>query len=357
MGSGSIIASAGRVGGGLTFLPQPAPVILNNGDISMKLSLIPLLMLLLTGISGSAGAASSDDFSQFLAGLKRDAAAQGVPPAVVESALRGVTPLPRVIELDQKQPETTITLAQYLTHVVTPDRIELGRNLKAEHKAALRAISNRYGVAPKTIMALWAIESSFGRVTGDFRVVDALATLAYDGRRPDLFRAELISALKILAHGSFGSSDLRGSWAGAMGQTQFMPSTYLKYAVNYGHPGQPDIWHDTGDVFASAANYLGSLGWNREETWGREVKLPTRFDPTQIGLTIHRTMSEWSRAGVRRLDGGALPAGKIDASVVAPDGPDGRAFMVYDNFRTIMKWNHSTYFAVAVGLLGDAIGN
>jgi membrane-bound lytic murein transglycosylase B len=192
---------------------------------------------------------------------------------------------------------------------------------------------------------------------GNFRVVEALATLAYDGRRPDLFRAELISALKILQRGRFASADLKGSWAGAMGQTQFMPSTYLRYAVNYRHAGEPDIWHEPGDVLASAANYLASLGWNREESWGREIKLPKRFDADQLGLPTRRPIAEWARLGVRRADGGLLPKSTADASVVAPDGIGGRAFLVYDNFRTIMKWNHSTYFALAVGLLGDAIGN
>jgi membrane-bound lytic murein transglycosylase B len=142
-----------------------------------------------------------------------------------------------------------------------------------------------------------------------------------------------------------------------MGQVQFMPSTYLQYAVSYGARGQPDIWRDTGDVFASAANYLSALGWTRDETWGREVKLAPRFDASTLGLASRRTVAEWGRAGVRRTDGGPLPQSQISGSVIAPDGTGGRAFLVYDNFRTIMKWNRSTYFALAVGLLGDAIGN
>lgn len=166
-----------------------------------------------------------------------------------------------------------------------------------------------------------------------------------------------MAALKILARGEMSSSELRGSWAGAMGQPQFMPSTYLKYAVSYGHSGQPDIWRDTGDVYASAANYLSTLGWKRDQTWGREVRLPARFGQDLLGLTIRKSLADWGKLGVRRLDGGPLPALPMEASVVAPDGTGGRAFVVYDNFRTIMKWNRSTYFALAVGLLGDAIGN
>jgi membrane-bound lytic murein transglycosylase B len=321
----------------------------------MKLHIVILAVLLSTAIVRPAAAAQ--DFPRWLADLKRDAAGQGVPASVIDEALNGVAPMPRVLELDQRQPESTLTLTEYLSHVVVPARVAEGRKLKQENRRLLRAVADRYGVAPKTIMALWAIESSFGHAMGDFRVINALATLAYDGRRPDLFRAELIAALKILGRGRFASGDLKGSWAGAMGQTQFMPSTYLEYAVSYSHAGQPDIWRDTGDVFASAANYLAALGWKRDESWGREVRLPRRFSPDSLGLPTRRTVAEWSRAGVRRADGGMLPASGIEGSIVAPDGVGGRAFLVYDNFRTVMKWNHSTYFAVAVGLLGDAIGN
>jgi membrane-bound lytic murein transglycosylase B len=305
----------------------------------------------------AAPAVGGEDFAGWLAGLKRDAEAHGVPAQTLDVALAGVTLLPRVLELDQKQPESTMSAAQYLANVVTPARIEKGRTLKAANKALLRAVSDRYGVPIKTIMALWAIESAFGASMGNFRVVDSLATLAYDGRRPDLFRAELIDALKILGRGRFRSDDLKGSWAGAMGQVQFMPSTYLNYAVNYRHEGQPDIWRQPGDVFASAANYLESIGWKRNQTWGREVTLPPRFDAALIGLPTRRAVSEWDRIGVGALGGTRMAPSAIEGSVVAPDGPGGRAFLVYDNFRTIMKWNRSTYFALAVCLLGDGIGN
>jgi membrane-bound lytic murein transglycosylase B len=323
----------------------------------MKLNVMILAVLLLAGFARSAGAEPAEDFGHWLDGVRREATAQGVPVSVVDSALGRLEPLPRVLELDQKQPETTISFSQYIARVLVPERISEGRRLRAEEHARLRAVANRYGVSPKTIMALWAIESSYGKAMGNFRIVDALATLAYDGRRPDLFRAELIAALKILGKGRFESGDLKGSWAGAMGQCQFMPSTYLKYAVAEGHEGQPDIWRQRGDVFASAANYLSAIGWKRDETWGREVLLPARFDAGLLGLPNRKSLAEWARLGVRRRDGGKLPSGTVDASVVAPDGVGGRAFVVYDNFRTIMKWNHSTYFALAVGLLGDAIGN
>jgi membrane-bound lytic murein transglycosylase B len=321
----------------------------------MRRALLPILALLLA-VPGAARAAETS-FASWLAAFKHDAAAQGIPSATLDSALKDTQPIPHVIELDQRQPETTLTLEQYLSKVVKPERVEKGRKLKIENKALLRAVSVRYGVPTKTIMSLWAIESGFGTTMGDYKVVDSLATLAFDGRRPDFFRAELISALKILARGNFESNDLKGSWAGAMGQVQFMPSTYLSYAVNYQHGGQPDIWHNQGDVFASAAHYLATLGWKRDESWGREVKLPPRFTSEDIGLPTKHTVSEWAKRGVRLVDGGKLPASAISASIVAPDGIGGRAFLVYDNFRTIMKWNHSTYFALAVNLLADGIGN
>jgi membrane-bound lytic murein transglycosylase B len=318
--------------------------------------LLAAVVGLMLGLACPADA-QTGDFAQWLAGLRRDAAAQGVPAATLDRALEGVQPLPRVLELDRKQPESTITLSRYLASVVKPERIEKGRQLKVQHETLLRAVSDRYGVPPKVIMALWAVESGFGDSMGSFKVVDALATLAFDGRRPELFRGELIAALKILGKGRFESDDLKGSWAGAMGQVQFMPSTYLHYAVNYDHAGQPDIWHTQGDVFASAANYLSTLGWKRDESWGREVVLPARFDAGLIGLSTRRTVSDWSRLGVQRVGGAKLPQSTIEGSIVQPDGAGGRAFLVYDNFRVIMKWNHSTYFAVAVNMLADGIGN
>ena len=313
----------------------------------------PIVVLL---VLATARSSAAEDFDRWLDGLKHDAEAAGVPQATIEAALDDVAPLPRVIELDQRQPETTITFSEYLSRVIVPKRVAEGRTLAQRNAGILRRVKAEYAVPPRILLALWAIESSYGHAMGDFRVVDALATLAYDGRRPDLFRAELISALKILSRSRFQPADLKGSWAGAMGQTQFMPSTYLKYAVDLRHSGAPDIWHDTGDVLASAANYLSQLGWNADQGWGREVRLPANFDQGLIGPSIRKSVADWARLGVRRQSGGKLPASPVEASLVAPDGVDGRAFLVYDNFRTIMKWNHSTYFALAVCLLGDAIG-
>jgi membrane-bound lytic murein transglycosylase B len=221
-----------------------------------------------------------------------------------------------------------------------------------EHANLLQEVGLHYGVDPAIIVALWGIESNFGRNIGGFDTLDALATLAYEGRRADFFRKELIDALRILDQQHMPADMLRGSWAGAMGQCQFMPSTYLRYAVSYGGRS-PDIWDDTADVFASIANYIVADGWDGSQTWGREVALDKAIPDDQIGLNYKQPLSDWARMGVHDSDGGDLPDQPMEASLIAPDGPDGRHFLVYDNFRALMRWNHSTFFAASVGLLAD----
>jgi membrane-bound lytic murein transglycosylase B len=260
-----------------------------------------------------------------------------------------------VIELDHRQPEFTLSFADYIAHVVPESRVEHGRDLLKENQELLAKVTAVYGVPPQFIVALWGIESDFGRIVGDFPVVPALATLAYDGRRSAYFRGELIDALLILEHGYSDLSDLRGSWAGAMGQNQFMPSSYLRYAVDYGAKGKRDIWRDRGDVFASTANYLLHEGWNANETWGREVRVPPGFDPQLADLDVKKSVPEWNALGVRLTDGTLLPEAPSPASIVLPAGAGGPAYLVYGNFRTIMKWNKSVFFATAVGLLADRI--
>jgi len=266
-----------------------------------------------------------------------------------------VTPDDRVVTLDQKQPENTITFDVYSRRIVSEDRIETGRRLLEKHSDALDEISEHYGVQPEIIVALWGMESSFGRNSGDFSVVDSLATLAYEGRRADFFRKELINALRILDQEHVPVASLRGSWAGAMGQCQFMPSTYLRYAVDYDKTGQRDIWENDKDVFASIANYLAAEGWRSDQTWGREVTFEGNIPTQDIGLDHHHSLAEWQGMGLRDTGGDDLPNKPLQASLIQPDGPDGRSFLVYDNFRALMRWNRSTYFATAVGLLADRI--
>jgi membrane-bound lytic murein transglycosylase B len=299
--------------------------------------------------------AADQDFPTWLAGFRQEAIAAGIRAGTLDAAFAGVAPLPRVLELDQRQPETTITFDTYISRVVSDARIQAGRQHLADDRELLTEIGAKYGVQPRFIVALWAIETDFGRVQGDYPIVASLATLAYDGRRGAFFRKELIAALKILDQGHIRPDELRGSWAGAMGQTQFMPSTFLAYAVDYAGTGKQDIWHDKRDALASIANYLANLGWQGDYTWGRPVKLPAGFDPALLGGQVLKTVDQWSALGVRRADGGVLPQAALDAGLVQPGGATGPTLMVYGNFRAIMKWNRSLYFATAVSYLADRI--
>jgi len=298
--------------------------------------------------------AAEDDFSGFIAGVRRDALAQGIRAGTVDNALRRAEYLPHVIELDRKQPEHTLTLSSFLEKVVTPDKINDGRTELSENWPLLTRVHQRFNVQPRFVVALWAVESDFGKVMGSYSVVSSLATLAFDGRRSSYFRPELIAALRIIDEGNIRADDMLGSWAGAMGQCQFMPSTFLNYAVDFDGDGRRDIWGDRADVLGSIANYIGSLGWRGDEGWGRSVIVPANFDARMTGLDIRRSTADWSRMGVRPADASPLPG--VEASLVMPDGSTGPALLVYDNFRAIMKWNKSTYFAAAVGMLADSFG-
>ena len=300
-------------------------------------------------------AQQSTPFSDWVAGLRSEATAAGISAHTFDAAFTGVEPIARIIELDRSQPESRLTAAEYLERVVSPERVAAARERLDAHANLLAAVAARHGVQPRFIVALWGIETDFGRFTGGFGVIEALATLAYDGRRSDFFRAELLDALRILEEGHIEVASMRGSWAGAMGQSQFMPSSFVRYAVDYDGDGRRDIWNTLPDIFASIANYLARAGWRDDQTWGRPVRLPDGFEPALLDLEVVRTIGEWQALGVRLPGGGALPARQLPASIVRPDGPGTQAYMVYDNFRTTMKWNRSTYFALAVGALADAM--
>jgi membrane-bound lytic murein transglycosylase B len=298
--------------------------------------------------------AAEDEFARFLGTIRRDAVAQGIRAATVDAALHRVEYLPHVIELDRAQPEHTMTLGGFLQKVVTPQKTADGRAQLSENWPLLLRVHQRFNVQPRFVVALWAVESNFGRVMGNYAVVSSLATLAFDGRRSSYFRPEFIAALRIIDEGNITADAMLGSWAGAMGQCQFMPSTFLNFAVDFDGDGRRDIWGDRADVLGSIANYIGSLGWRGDQGWGRSVSVPANFDTRLAGLDIKRPTADWSRMGVRPVDASPLPG--VEASLVMPDGSDGPALHVYDNFRTIMKWNKSTYFAAAVGMLADSFG-
>ncbi|HZK88996.1 MAG TPA: lytic murein transglycosylase [Stellaceae bacterium] len=309
-------------------------------------------------VAASLGAAKAfaaeADFAGFIAAVRRDALAQGLRAGTVDYALRRAEYLPHVIELDRKQPERTMTLGEFLAKVVTPQKTADGRAELAGNWPLLQRVYQRFKVQPRFIVALWAVESNFGKVMGNYSVVSSLATLAYEGRRASYFRPELIAALRIIEQGNIQPDAMLGSWAGAMGQCQFMPSTFLNYAVDFDGDGRRDIWGDRADVLGSIANYLGQLGWRGDQSWGRSVVVPANFDMRYTGLGNRQPIAEWSRMGVRSADASPLPG--TEASLVIPDGSGGQALLVYDNFRTIMKWNKSTFFAAAVGMLADSFG-
>ena len=305
---------------------------------------------------GNAGAASKD-FAQWLAGLKEDARAEGISQATLDRAFRGVAPIPRVIELDRRQTEFTVTFDRYLEIAMPPARVDRGRQLLAENQKLLSEIEARYGVEPQYLVALWGMETGFGHNTGNFSVIAALATLAYDGRRSAFFRKELLYALRILDGGHIKPEDMKGSWAGAMGQNQFMPSSFINNAVDFDGDGRRDIWTTPADVLASAANYLARSGWKTGQSWGRRVVLPEGFDLSIANSDARKSPSAWASLGVQRFDGGALADDDSggEAALMMPAGQGGAAFLAYDNFRAIMKWNRAVFFATAAGLLADRI--
>lgn len=299
----------------------------------------------------------ADAFRQFLAQVRADAQATGISARTIDAALAGVQPIARVLELDRAQPEFRLTFDEYIRRVISDARINEGRKLLREHRPLLDSISLQYGVPARYIVALWGAETSYGRVTGNFRIVNALTTLAFDGRRSSYFRGELMNALRILEEGHITPDAMLGSWAGAMGQPQFMPSSFLRFAVDHDGDGRRDIWRTRADVFASTANYLSQSGWRRDELWGRAVQLPVGFDAAMADLKVTKTVDEWSAMGLRQLDGSPLPSSSLPASVILPGGAIGPAYIVYENFRTIMKWNRSIFYATAIGTLADRIGD
>jgi membrane-bound lytic murein transglycosylase B len=299
--------------------------------------------------------APAEPFPEWLEQFRADAGARGISRATLNEALTDIEPIPRVVELDRKQPEFSLTFREYLSQVGSDDRIARGKKRLAKHRALLNAVSAKYGVPPQVIVALWGIETDFGRLTGGFQVIPALATLAHDGRRSAFFRKELINALTIIDQGHISAADMMGSWAGAMGQCQFMPSSFLRAAVDGNGDGRKDIWTTQADVFASAANLLRSNGWVKGRIWGRPVRLPDSFNRALIGHDTRKSLAEWQRLGVRRSDGRNLPAVDIAGSIIMPGGAGGPAFIVYENFRAILKWNRSDFFALTVGYLSDRI--
>lgn len=318
----------------------------------------PLATVLVLMVLATAGPARAETppLGPWLDELRRDALAAGIAAATFDRALGDFSPDPRVIEADQRQPEMKLTTAEYLQRVAPPQRIERARRAYAENRAVLDRIARQYGVPARFIVALWGIESDFGRLTGKFPVIRSLATLAHEGRRAAFFRAQLIDALTILDSDHVPPEGLIGSWAGAMGQCQFIPSSFRKYAADGDGDGRRDIWTTRADVFASIANYLRSVGWNNRIGWGRPVRVPSGLDPSLVAGP-RKPLAAWGALGLRTENGSPLPQANAEAMLVQPDGPGTQAYLVYPNFDTLLDWNRSRSFAIAVGMIADGIGH
>ena len=322
----------------------------------MKLTLVTLgLLTVAATLREDEGPAP--DFGAFRDSFRIDAVAAGIDPGLYDREMASVEPLPVVTKSNDNQPEFVRPVWAYVDGAVSESRVRGGREGREDAAAALEAASERYGVPPEVLVAIWGMESSYGRFQGDHDVLSALSTLAYQGRRQDFGRQQLIAALRILQEGYASREQLKGSWAGAMGQTQFIPTTYLSHAVDADGDGDRDIWGDRGDVFASTANYLAASGWDAGLPWGFEVRLPEGFDYALADRAVKRTAGEWSVMGVEAA--GAPMTDRLDlnarVSIILPAGADGPAFLVTDNFRAILRYNNATTYALGVSLLSDAV--
>jgi membrane-bound lytic murein transglycosylase B len=305
----------------------------------------------------TATAADAASFRRYIDDVKQEGRRLGIPPAVLEAAFANVRLNSRVIELDRNQPEVQFTWARYRSLIASDQRIAAGRVQYATHADLLRRVEAAYGVPGPVIVGLWGLESDYGRDVGKFNVIESVATLAWEGRRRAYFHTQLIDCLKILATGDIEPQQMMGSWAGAMGQTQFMPDCFLQYAVDFDHRGKRDLWNDFACVFASTANNLQAAGWRRGMQWGWRVNLPPSLDTPLIGRTVRQPIAEWIRLGVRRQDGAALPATGGPAALIQPGAPaDADTYLVQSTqFAALRAYNPSDKYAVCIGLLADGI--
>ncbi len=302
--------------------------------------------------------AQNPNFTAWLEGFRAEATAAGISAEVFDAAFEGVSVNQRVYELNDNQPEFSRAIWSYLDSAVSGARITSGRAKMAEQGSLLSVIEQAYGVDAEIIVAIWGLESSYGAILGNYDAIQALATLAFEGRRTGYGRAQLIGALKIIQNGYADRDELKGSWAGAMGHTQFIPTTYLSYAVDHDVDGKRDIWNNLGDVFASTANYLSVSGYRQNEAWGAEAYLPVGFDYALADASIRKPLVEWAAMGLTQPTGASLLQRfdpNMRSRLILPAGAHGPAFLVFDNFGAILKYNRSTAYALAVGLLSEEV--
>lgn len=302
----------------------------------------------------TAGSGPKTKWNRWVAELRTEAIAKGINPELFDDVFRNIkAPDRKTLRLDKSQPETRLTFSKYRKTRGDNYRIKLGQNKYKRYHNILEEVGDNYGVDPCFITAIWGIESSYGHFMGNFPVIKSLASLAYDNRRSEFFRKELLLALEILQEGHVSFADYKGEWAGGSGQSQFLPSSFKRYAVDYDQDGHKDIWKTKPDVFASIANYLHQNGWTANQPWGTEVVLPRRFDRSLIGYEHSRPVEEWQQLGVRSKSGSELPYFPSNAAVIEPYG--GPPLLVYDNFRVLLKYNNSTFYAGTVCYIADKI--
>lgn len=311
-----------------------------------------VIVFCLSSVSGLALA--DESFPQCVQRLQDLARQKGIPDYLI-TELASVKHLKRTIKYDRNQPEFVQTFAGYYERRVNDYRILGGRAMLAAHREFLTELTRRYGVPAQYLIAFWAMESNFGRNIGKMPILDTLATLACDDRRSEFFTGELFSALELMDRYQFGADEMAGSWAGAIGQTQFLPSAYVRFGVDGDGDQRVDLWRSQADALTSAANYLQQLGWKPELRWGREVQLPPDFPYHLAGIASFRPIREWRQHGVVKVDGTALPDVELEAALLIPAGAEGPKFLVYENFKVIMKWNRSQFYALSVGILSDRI--
>ena len=329
------------------------------------LFIIAALLLSLAAPQKPAAQDVLPSFSEWLDSVRAEALARGVRQEIVDQALGGITePLAVAIERDRAQPETVLSLEAYIARRVRVATVRTGQQMLRRHRALLNRVFDAYRVPPSILVAIWGLESNFGRLTGVQPTFAVLATLAWDPRRSDFFRQELFSALDILNRGDIEPVRMRSSWAGAMGQPQFMPTSYLEYAVDFDGDGRRDIWDSPADIFASIANYLKEHGWTASQRWGREVIVPRGRQievarregrcPAARNMSVGLPLEEWQRLGVSLPGGRPLPKAAFPAFLVSGSR---RRFLVYGNYDTLLAYNCAHAYALSVALLADRIGN
>ena len=327
----------------LYFLKSPIKIIL-------YITIISILFIKITS------ADEDKAFQIWKNNLKKEAIALGVKNVTFDKVFSTVKIIDKVIELDRRQPERKITFQEYLNKALSFKRIKLGREKYINYKKELDAVSKKYNVQGRFIVAIWGVETNYGSYTGKFSLISSLTTLAFDGRRSKLFRKQLLDALTIIEKENINLHEMLGSWAGAMGQSQFMPSSYLRYAQDYDNDGIKNIWDSHLDIFASIANYLKSYDWDNSKTWGREVIIKEKdLNKLDLDDLKNKSLNYWTTKGVKKSNGEELPQVDILATLIMPDGFKGKKFLVYNNFKIIKKYNNSNYYALSVGLLSDGV--